>query len=85
MEGIKIGDVGVAALGECLRHNTSLKTLKLGSNGIGDDDAAALAEFLRENTSLTTLNLEGNKIGDVGVAALVAARECHPSLKVYFW
>ncbi|XP_066025384.1 NLR family CARD domain-containing protein 3-like [Pocillopora verrucosa] len=81
----RIGGEGAAALGECLKHNTSLTTLDLGSNGIGDHDAAALAEFLRENTSLTTLNLEGNKIGDVGVAALIAARECHPSLKVYFW
>ena len=69
-----------AALGECLKCNTSLTTLNLDRNRIGDAGAAALAECLKCNTSLTTLNLGHNEIGDDGAAALAEWLKYNTSL-----
>ena len=61
---------GAAALGECLKYNTSLTTLDLSCTGIDYDGAAALGECLKYNTSLATLYLSVNGIDDDGAAAL---------------
>ena len=51
-----IDNAGAAALAEALRHNTAVKTVKLGHNVIGDAGATALAASLAlSNSSVSTL------------------------------
>ena len=71
---------GAAALAECLKFNTSLKTLNLNGNVIDADGAAALGQCLENTTSLTTLSLNGNGIGVEGAATLGKCLQYNKSL-----
>jgi Ran GTPase-activating protein (RanGAP) involved in mRNA processing and transport len=72
--GDEVGNDGVRALANALRHNATLTTLELGGNmggnQIGNDGARTLADVLRHNTTLTTLDLGWNQIGADGARAL---------------
>jgi len=53
-----VGEEGVKALAEALRHNSTLTKLNLRSNKVGADGCIALKEALRHNSALTELCLD---------------------------
>ena len=66
LEGNNIQCRGCQAIGDLLRHSTSLIELYLGANRIGVEGARALALGLNKNAILRKLYLEGNMIGAEG-------------------
>jgi Ran GTPase-activating protein (RanGAP) involved in mRNA processing and transport len=66
LEGNSIQCRGCQAIGDLLRHSTSLIELYLGANRIGVEGARALALGLNKNATLRKLYLEGNMIGPEG-------------------
>ena len=94
VDGFGNGDytaVGIQAIADALRVNTSLKSLDLSSNKIGQVGGEALAKALIVivrgskglcfGTSLTDLNLGYNSIGPEGGVALADALCINASLK----
>ena len=77
-----IGDDGVKALAEGLKHCTNLQTLHLNWNRIGADGAKALAEGLKHYTNLQTLDLYSNSIGDDGAKALAEGLKHYTNLQM---
>ena len=72
----RIGNVGAAALGEALKHNTTLKRLYLNQGSIGNDGLQMLAEGLIHNKTLEYLDLQHNPgITRIGLQALERALE----------
>uniref|UniRef100_A0A061QM73 C-src tyrosine kinase n=1 Tax=Tetraselmis sp. GSL018 TaxID=582737 RepID=A0A061QM73_9CHLO len=59
-----VGEEGVKALAEALRHNSTLTKLNLRSNKVGADGCIALKEALRHNSALTELCLDSNGISE---------------------
>ena len=51
----KIGDQGASAIGEALKVNGALTTLRLGNNNIGEQGVIAIANALKVNGALKTL------------------------------
>jgi Ran GTPase-activating protein (RanGAP) involved in mRNA processing and transport len=65
--------VGVSALADALKTNTSVKNINLSLNGIGAVGASALADALKMNTTVTRIDLSWNGIGAEGALALADA------------
>jgi hypothetical protein len=68
------------SLGGSLKHNTSLKKLRLFRNQLGDSGLTELSTGLAGNTSLKTLQLVNNRIGDNGVFRFV--QSCTPKTPI---
>jgi len=69
--GRKIGDDGVIAIANALKHNTSLTELLLHNNSIGELGTTSIANVLKHNSSLTNLDFGHNNIGDTGATNIV--------------
>ena len=75
---LNIGNAGVAALGQTLKHTLRLTSLELGDNSeIGEVGYVWLAEALRYNKGLTSVTFHGNTIGAGHKMALEAAVACN--------
>ena len=57
--------LGVALIGDRLKHNEFLVLLDLGANALTDEGALALLENLPANRGLSTLELGGNNLTEV--------------------
>ncbi len=87
----QIGDEGALALGLCLEHNRSLRTLGLAFNRITEQGAASIASSLcgnedearGGNATLNRLDLDHNMIGAVGIVAIAAFLENNATLEKY--
>ncbi len=78
---VKIKEAAAKKIGEMLKTNRSLTSLKLQGASMGNPEATLIAEGLRTNTTLTTLDLEANKISDTGIKAIAAALQKNTGLK----
>tara|TARA_B100000795_G_scaffold264153_1_gene244282 strand:+ start:1174 stop:1596 length:423 start_codon:yes stop_codon:yes gene_type:complete len=72
--------MGISAIVDALKVNSSLRSLNLGFNQIGDAGSKAVAEALRVNSSLTSLNLRGCGIATEGGVAIAEALKVNGSL-----
>ena len=68
------------AVGEGLKYNASLKSLRLRHNKMRDDGATLIAEYLKSAGLLMELDLYRNQIGASGTAALMDALVVNPTL-----
>ena len=78
LRGCNVGDQGLFWLSSnasALRSLNSLKTLRIGSNGIGDDSMEQFASYLKHQTSLITLDLSMNVMSWNGAYDLTDAFE----------
>ena len=80
LERNPIGDSGAAAIGNALKQNTVLKSVKLACCGIGDKGAAGFAGGLARNTRVQAVWLDGNTIGVAGATALANAIAANTAL-----
>ena len=72
-EGLMVtgsSDAGEVALAQALRHNSTLRKLKLSNNSISDVGAVTLAQALHPNSTLIWLHMSHNSISDAGAVAL---------------
>jgi len=82
----KLGVVGSTVLADGLRHNETLKSLKMSGNGILNGGAMAIANALAVSSQadagcrLTHLDLAFNRIGVAGARALYAMLKKRRSL-----
>jgi Ran GTPase-activating protein (RanGAP) involved in mRNA processing and transport len=65
-----IGVEGCRRIMSALEHNTSIKSILLGTDGIGDPGASAVAELVTKSKALETVYLGCNIIGPEGVQRL---------------
>ena len=87
----QIGDDGALALGLCLEHNRSLRTLGLAFNRITAQGAASIASALCSNedearmgnATLKRLDMDHNALGAVGIVAIAASLEHNATLEKY--
>jgi len=73
-------DDGAVGVCEALLHNTALKHLYLGTNGIGPASASAVAALLAHD-QLESLYVDCNRLGDEGVAVLAEGLAANTKLK----
>jgi len=83
LEGNKITVVGAKHVGDILRQNGTLRTIKIGRNRLGAEGAAELAKALGENKTLTQLTLGGNDIGVEGAMAMAEALKKNMALLMF--
>ena len=74
---------GIESLAEALKHNTTLKAIKIYGDQVTDTGAAALAETLRHNTTLTDLALNKLAVSDMGGIALAEALRDNNTLSFF--
>jgi hypothetical protein len=67
----KLGDDSAFLLGQALSKNTTLRRLRIRSNGISSVGAEHIAAALKKS-DLEVLDFSGNKIGDKGAEAIAA-------------
>ena len=65
-----ITDVGVVAIGDSFRTNSSLKVLLFSGNNISYKGAKVISEFILINKSLQILDISCNSISDNGAMAI---------------
>eukprot|EP01065_Artemidia_motanka_P015834 TRINITY_DN1954_c1_g1_i5.p1 TRINITY_DN1954_c1_g1~~TRINITY_DN1954_c1_g1_i5.p1 ORF type:complete len:431 (+),score=57.99 TRINITY_DN1954_c1_g1_i5:30-1295(+) len=68
-----IGDDGIEALGEGLKWNSSLETLKLEYCGIGWKGGEHVGKYIVRASSVKNLHLKGNNIGAKGLQGVSGA------------
>jgi hypothetical protein len=73
LNGTGIDDKRAEVVASMLRHNTSLRCIRLWYNKIGPHGAACIAEALRSNITLRKLDISYNPIDVAGLKALVAS------------
>merc|ERR1711916_268090 len=77
--------MGVIAIADLLRVNSTITEVQLHNNSITDEGVETLCEALGENVSVTKVDLSHNSIGPVGVAhihKLMAANKAIRSIDV---
>jgi len=80
-----LGDSGVALLGEFIKENTCLKTLKLVKNKISDEGGIALVNALYENHGVENLHLQQNLLTERTIEAFLELFRTKRNLKTIFF
>lgn len=62
LQGVALGNKGVAVVADILKHNQTITSLDLGETGITKEGAKKLLTALKDNHHIISLNLEGNAI-----------------------
>lgn len=75
------GNEGAIKIGEALKTNTSLKTIKLSLYRLSDEEAKLIGEALKSNTSLEKVFLSIYEIGVEGKNAIEDSLKYNTSLK----
>jgi hypothetical protein len=73
LSNCKIGDDGAEIVADFLKHDQTLRLVRLWSINIGPRGAKAIAESLMHNRTVELLNLCANPIGNEGAEALIDA------------
>ncbi|GEM46867.1 hypothetical protein DC3_25020 [Deinococcus cellulosilyticus NBRC 106333 = KACC 11606] len=76
-----LGVEGCRQVMQALKHNSSIHTLLLGTDGIGDAGAQMVAEVVAQNSTLHTLYLGCNHITDAGTALIAEALMQHDRIE----
>ena len=69
--GLDTGDC--TALGEAIKHNSTITQLDLSSNALASGDCTALAEAIKHNSTITELKLSNNALGTGDCTSLAEA------------
>eukprot|EP01124_Arcella_intermedia_P021116 TRINITY_DN2895_c1_g1_i2.p1 TRINITY_DN2895_c1_g1~~TRINITY_DN2895_c1_g1_i2.p1 ORF type:complete len:1623 (+),score=417.01 TRINITY_DN2895_c1_g1_i2:500-4870(+) len=62
--GQKISDKDAILISECLRFNSTIKSILLPNNNIGPSGIKCITESLKSNSTVTEIDLEWNRISD---------------------
>jgi hypothetical protein len=77
-----IDGMGITAIAESLKKNSSLRELDLSYNSIGDIGVTALSTVLRHpNSALEKLDVKWNSIGEMGATVIADGLENNSTIK----
>jgi hypothetical protein len=76
-----IGDDGAEIVADFLKHDETVRLVRLWSCNIGPRGAKAIAESLKHNQTVEEMSLFRNQIGDEGAEALIDALSYNVCMK----
>ena len=76
-----IGDDGAEIVADFLKHDETVRLVRLWSCNIGPRGAKAIAESLKHNQTVEEMFLNGNQIGDEGAEAIIEALNSNVCMK----